>query len=283
MARELILYCDESLDRGRHFSNFYGGALVESQHLLEVESRLQSKKTTLHFHSEVKWQKITENYASKYIALIDEVFALMGEGKLKMRIMFTHNYMEPTRLTPHQRENQFLLLYYQFLKHTFGLPHAGASNQKTGIRIYLDKLPATREQISAFKGYLFALNQNARWRAAKIAILEAQLAEVDSNDHVIMQALDIVLGSIQFRLNNMHLEKPKGEHRRGKRTIAKEKVYKHINKRIREVTRRAFNIGISTGWDEEDSLWRDPYRHWRFVSTDAEIKPEFSKKKLKQK
>lgn len=53
MARELILYCDESVDRGRHYSNFYGGALVESRHLIEVESRLQSKKTALNFHSEV--------------------------------------------------------------------------------------------------------------------------------------------------------------------------------------------------------------------------------------
>lgn len=283
MARELILYCDESVDRGRHYSNFYGGALVESRHLIEVESRLQSKKKELNFHSEVKWQKVTENYAAKYVEFIDEIFDLMRENKLKMRIMFTHNYHAPTNLTSDHRENQFLLLYYQFLKHTFGLPHAGVPNQKTGIRIYLDKLPATREQISAFKGYLFALNQNARWRAAKIGILEAQLAEVDSNDHVIMQALDIVLGSIQFRLNNMHLEKPKGEHRRGKRTIAKEKLYKHINRRIREVTGRAFNIGISTGWGEADSLWRDAYRHWCFVSRESEVKPEFSKKKPKQK
>ncbi len=281
MARELINYCDESVDRGRHFSNFYGGALVESQHLGEVESRLQARNTALNFHSEVKWQKVTENYAEKYLSLADEIFALMAEGKLKMRIMFTHNVMAPTSLTRDQRENQFLLLYYQFPKHTFGLSYAGTATDKTGVHIYLDKLPATREQIAAFKGYLLGLNSSAHWRKARVAILAGQLAEVNSHDHVVMQSLDVILGAIQFRVNDKHLEKPEGATRRGKRTIAKEKVYKHINKRIREVTGIAFNIGVSTARDDGERVWKDAYRHWRFVARNAELKAEFSKKKAK--
>lgn len=40
MTRELILYCDESDSSGKHFANFYGGALVESTHQAEVIARL---------------------------------------------------------------------------------------------------------------------------------------------------------------------------------------------------------------------------------------------------
>ncbi|MEC5395322.1 hypothetical protein [Bergeyella sp. RCAD1439] len=81
-----------------------------------------------------------------------------------------------------------------------------------------------------------------------------------------MQCLDIVLGSMSFRLNDMHKEKLQGQSRRGKRTIAKEKLYKHINSLIREI-RPNFNIGISTGIDG-DALNRfsHPYRHWLFIS-----------------
>ncbi len=43
----------------------------------------------------------------------------------------------------------------------------------------------------------------------------------------------IVLGAMAFRLNNGHKEKPVGQNRRGKRTIAKEKLYKFIYSRIR--------------------------------------------------
>jgi hypothetical protein len=81
MARELIIYCDESDISGKHFSNFYGGALVESIHQAEVIDRLTAKKAELNLGAEVKWQKISANYADKYISFLDEVFALLAEDK----------------------------------------------------------------------------------------------------------------------------------------------------------------------------------------------------------
>ena len=73
-----------------------------------------------------------------------------------------------------------------------------------------------------------------------------QIAEVDSHEHSILQAVDVVLGSMQFRLNDFHRAKPPGQARRGKKTIAKEKLYKRISQRIRSIYPN-FNIGISTG------------------------------------
>lgn len=282
MARELILYCDESDSSGKHFANFYGGALVESAHLQEVISRLETCKTRLNLLKEVKWQKISEAYAQKYIDLASEIFTLVREDKLKLRIMFTQNYFSAYRLTTEQRENGFFLLYYQFLKHAFGLKHAGLPNlEATGIRIYFDKLPDTAEKCSAFKGYVTGLNSNSEFRRAGITIRRDQLAEIDSKEHVVIQALDIVLGAMQFRLNDKHKEKPEGSHRRGKRTIAKERVYKHILSEIRSTYHgKAFNVGISTGRPQGMlNLWIDPYRHWLFKPADGEIRPEFSKKR----
>ncbi|QCG92510.1 hypothetical protein E6C67_00820 [Azospirillum sp. TSA2s] len=57
MAREIIIYCDESLSKGRHFSNFYGGALVPSKSFDYVRTTLKAKKLELGFTGEVKWQK----------------------------------------------------------------------------------------------------------------------------------------------------------------------------------------------------------------------------------
>ena len=162
MARELILYCDESDISGRHYSNFYGGALVESQHQAEVIARLNARKAALNFHSEVKWQKITENYAQKYCSFVDETFALMVEGKLKMRVMFTHNYFSAHRLTGEQRENGFFLLYYQFVKHAFGLQFAGTAGVVTGVRMYFDKLPDTAERTDAKEGVHRHINRHIR-------------------------------------------------------------------------------------------------------------------------
>ena len=39
--------------------------------------------------------------------------------------MFTQNQFVPTRLSPDQRRAEYHLLYYQFIKHAFGLRFAG--------------------------------------------------------------------------------------------------------------------------------------------------------------
>jgi len=82
--------------------------------------------------------------------------------------------------------------------------------------------------------------------------------------------LDVVLGSICFRLNDKHKEIPEGKKRRGKRTIAKEKLYKHINKNIR-IIKPAFNVGANTGIKTKEDYWFHPYRHWNFKPKEYQI------------
>ncbi len=77
--------------------------------------------------------------------------------------------------------------------------------------------------------------------------------------------MDIVLGAMAFRLNNLNKQKLPGTNKRGKRTIAKEKLYKHILSHIRQLGYPHFNIGISTGSPNQESRWTDPYRHWSFT------------------
>jgi len=97
------------------------------------------------------------------------------------------------------------------------------------------------------------------------------MAELNSKDHAILQGLDIVLGSMNFRLNDLHLEKPQGHKRRGKRTIAKEKAFKEISRQIRAI-RQNFNIGISTGTPNGfTDRWDQHYAHWRFVPKEHDV------------
>lgn len=133
------------------------------------------------------------------------------------------------------------------------------------LRVYLDRLPDTKEKASLFKSHLTSLSKSTEFRNARIIVPEDQITEVKSHKHVLLQLIDIVLGSMQFRLNDKHKQKPKGAWRRGKRTIAKEKLYKKINKRIRNIY-PGFNIGITTGTKgDKTNYWKHPYRHWMFV------------------
>lgn len=72
-----------------------------------------------------------------------------------------------------------------------------------------------------------------------------------------------------FRLNGLHKAKPEGARIRGQRTIAKEKLYKFIQKEIATIHPN-FNIGVSTGaHGRAYPHWNSPYEHWVFESQET--------------
>jgi hypothetical protein len=262
---EYIIWCDESDQIGKYYSNFYGGVLVRSTHLDEVINRIESAKRQLHLFKEVKWSKVTENYLDKYISLMDVFFDLLAEDKVKVRIMFTKNSIVPTNLTADHKNREYYLLYYQFLKHAFGLQYSNDTGNQIYLRIYLDWLPLKREKNKEFKEYLYRLQRIDDFRLANLCIRRDDIAEVDSKSHNVMQCMDVVLGSMSFKLNDKHKELLPGKRRRGRKTIAKERLVKHIQKRIFMIYPN-FNIGISTGTrNRVENRWLDPYRHWCFT------------------
>jgi hypothetical protein len=54
---EYIIYCDESEDKGRFYSNFYGGALIRASDREAIELALRAAKDGI--TGEAKWTKIT--------------------------------------------------------------------------------------------------------------------------------------------------------------------------------------------------------------------------------
>ena len=274
--RELIIYCDESAQNGKFYGNFFGGALVESGNLNLIQEILERKKEELHFAGEVKWVKVSAGpYCEKYISFVNTIFDLIQQNLLKIRIMFRQKIYIPIGLTKEQRDNEYFLLYFQFLKHAFGVGYANESEDKIYLRILMDQLPDTRERADKFKDFIYRLQYSEEFLNAKICIRKRDIGEVISHDHVILQALDIILGAMNFRLNDLYKEKPLGQKKRGKKTLAKEKVYKVIYNRISEIKPR-FNIGVNTGGSGRER-WEMPYRHWNFIPKNHEV--DYSKSK----
>ncbi len=265
MEKEYIIFCDESDKKGKLFSNFYGGVIVGASQFERITAKLNEAKSTLGFHGEVKWEKVTDQYLNRYIAFIQTYFEEIRASHLRVRIMFRNNRHSARGLTSGQNEKGYYYLYYQFLKHSFGLEYTPFQSIGTSFRVYLDQLPDSGEKVEQFKGYLLGLQHRKAFRDAGVILSKENIAEVRSHDHVILQGLDIILGAMTFRLNQKHMEKPEGSRTRGKRTIAKEKLYKVIHKEISKI-HPGFNIGITTGTKGvADSEWSSPYSHWMFI------------------
>lgn len=277
--KELLLYCDESTKDGRYYSNFYGGALVSSDNYNEITDYLNEVKQNNNLFSEIKWTKVTESYLDKYIAVIDCFFDFISRNMIKLRIMFSQNAFEATGLTQEQHENRFFLLYYQFIKHAFGFKFCNETGKPIFLKLFFDLLPDNECKSKEFKKYIQRLEFTDEFKQSGLKIRPQDIGEVRSHDHVILQCMDIVLGSMQFRLNNMHRKKLPNSNYRGKKTKAKENLYKHILRRIQGIY-PYFNIGINTGIQGDiKNCWMHPYRHWKFTPRSSNFNDSLTKKK----
>jgi len=275
--KEFILFCDESDRHGKYYSNFYGGVIVGSSQYQRITKRLNDTKADLNLYQEVKWEKVTEQYLEKYEELIRTFFEEIARNNIRVRIMFRQNAHLPRGLRREQVDWEYYLLYYQFVKHAFGLEYA---SDVVRLRLYFDKFPDTEEKSEQFKGFLLGLTKTKKWQA--IDIRKEDITEVHSHDHVLLQCLDVVLGAMSFRLNDKHKEIPKGSRRRGKRTVAKEKLYKTILSEIRNI-RPGFNIGVNTKIGTPADRWKSPYMHWAFVPSEETFDSSLTKPRRKKR
>ena len=271
------IWLDESDKKGPYYSNFYGGILIKSEDLPQVLEEATTLLDKLGIWEEIKWQKVNKHTYEAYKSVVDFIFRLLGENKAKIRIFFRNNRNQPIHLTDEQRRNSFTILYYEFIKNAFGLQYCDMPDGMKDVCLYLDEIPASGSQIAQFRHFLVGLNEVEAFRRNGIAFHESRIIEVKSDKEIPLQLLDLILGAICFRLNNKHLVKDPATGKRGVRTKLKEKLYKYINEKIREL-KPNFNIGISTGISNYSDKWTLPYTHWSFVPTLHIIDNSYSKR-----
>ncbi|MBD5172871.1 MAG: DUF3800 domain-containing protein [Bacteroidales bacterium] len=258
----IFIWLDESDRHGEFYSNFYGGILVSSKHYREVMERMRTIVTESGINDEIKWQKVNEYHYEKYLRVVDELFDLAKEGKLKIRIFFRHNQFTASRLTPEEKKADYQMLYYQFIKFAFGLPYA--NEELDSMTLFIDEIPLRQSERDEFLSHIRGMANDPVLKSKGLTIADDGIVEVNSKQHLPLQFMDVILGAICFKLNEKDKLKAEGENKIGKRTLIKLKLYKHINARIREIYPN-FNIGVTTPIRVPSDSWTQVYRHWSFI------------------
>lgn len=271
------IWTDESDSTGKYYANFYGGILIQSEHYDEVLQRLSIVVKEVGLETEeIKWQKVNEYTEERYKRIIDVLFELLGEGKAKIRIFFRHRQFEPIGLSNEQRRKEYPKLYYQFIKNDFGLVFSNPRGKKLRVRLLIDDMPLKGPDRDEFLKSIYHLNELKSFQKANIHINDGDVAEVNSKKHLPLQVMDVVLGSMCFRLNDKHKERGI-DGKRAKRNIVKERLYKHIRTRIWSL-HPGFNIGVTTPITKKSDLWEHPYLHWNFVPKNFTKNEELTKR-----
>ena len=173
------------------------------------------------------------------------------------------------------------MLYYQFIKHAFGLEYCNPSGEPIRLRLFLDDMPLKKLDRQEFLDAIYKLNATVGFEKANIHIAEGDVAEVNSKKHLPLQVMDLVLGSICFRLNDKHLIKDI-DGKRARRTIIKESLYKYIRAKICKL-HPGFNVGTNTGITKLSDRWEQAYRHWSFVPNNSIVNEDIPTQKAQTK
>ena len=147
-----IIYCDESDDKGRFYSNFYGGALLRAADRDMIADVLSAVKADCGLNGEAKWTKISAYNEQAYCTFVTKIFDLMSAGFLKVRVMFTQNINQTRHIEEYKETNEFFVLYYHFLKHAFGLRYCNPdAKHPVFVTVLLDDAPDSAGELDNFK------------------------------------------------------------------------------------------------------------------------------------
>jgi hypothetical protein len=172
LPRRLVIYCDESDDKGKYFSHFYGGAAVDARKRERIENSLRDTYTSLRLQGEVKWTKIGPGHEERYISMMDAFFDFIKAREIKTRIMFLQNMYSSRDLEDYHIDNQYFILYYHFIKHAFGLQFCNPNRDRdTYIQLLFDEFPNQRDRCEEFKDYLVSLNNYPLFRHNRVQIV----------------------------------------------------------------------------------------------------------------
>ncbi len=151
-TRYYIIYADESDKKGQYFSNFFGGVLLKASDREAISDALMAKKFELGLERELKWQYVDAACVDRYIEFVQTYFEFVATGRLKTRIMFTQNMMVPNNLDRRHHDDQYFLLYYQFIKHAFGIAYCNPNAlDRVYFAVFPDKIPEAPGQLERFK------------------------------------------------------------------------------------------------------------------------------------
>ena len=262
---EYILYCDESVQVGPVYSGFFGGCIISAKDWQHVTNILNEKKNELNLYGEVKWAKVTSNYLKKYIDLMALFYSFVKDGTIKVRIIYQSNTEQPLEQNI-KPDTRYFRQYYKFVKNAFGFKYL-KSEKPIHLRIYLDSLPYNSNKRKELKKLLLDLPNTNKFKNSPIAIRNGDVAEVDSHEHVILQCMDIILGSMHFWLNYIDKNVSEEKDAPGNRTVAKEKLCEHIIGHINEIMPE-FTVSETTSEYDDivpECYWNHAYRHWRYV------------------
>jgi len=256
-----IIYADEAWTHSQplyRYHRFFGGILSSENSFDDLECEVKKLKKQHNYKKEIKWSNLSARDISFYTELLELVGTfLCKEDHTKYRQMFMDRSYQYTGVNAPDLDSQFKI-YYQFLKHIFGLEFSDANSEflfkLDNHSSYLHK-ERLREFISSIS--------NDR---VKISI-----EFIESKTSIPLQICDLLMGAAGYYGNKVDWDLLPGKRRRSKNQIMKSEFGKGVYNLLRNIDamfrgRKAFNWFETTGVDGcISNRYHHKMRIWKFI------------------
>lgn len=263
-ADEAWTHCNPPLNR---YWCFYGGILGRAADLDRFDTALRAIKKKNNVKSEVKWSKLKEDNISCYKEMVDELMLYLRSGSIKYRQMFLDRAFvripEPGEPPITELDVQFKL-YYQYIKHAFGLRYLPHAPDGTQVLLRLDNHSSQghKDRLVSFceelPGYLHRPD------------LTIRVTFVNSAKVPRLQVCDVLMGAAGSHGNKMFAKRAPGQRRITPKQKLRNELCKYIYEALKALDRdmrgsRAFNWFESTGkGGDPTNLFHHAMRIWKF-------------------
>jgi len=253
---------------------FYGGAFGLESDIDRLETALRLVRTVRGFAGEVKWANLSAENVSYYNDLLDIFFDHLVNHDLHYRQFFISR--EHVAVPDHEGAAADTLLdvqfklYYQFLKHSFGLQHlpAATAAEPHQVLLRLDEHSSSKHK-TRLKNFVEGLHGHLTPTRDDLSI---RVTYVQSQSLMRLQLCDLLMGAAGSYGNRKHEFRALGQ--RGMKPMQRlrfelaTRIYKDLRGiSCSERGTGAFNWFESTGRSSPSANLTDKVRIWKFLPT----------------
>lgn len=257
----------------RRYHNFFGGIFGTESHLGALDTQLRQAIAATGNNQEIKWQHLTPRNVGLYMAFADHLFDAIRGNKVTYRQMFCDRSVlrvEPSgESRPTEIDVQFKL-YYQFLKHCFGIKHL-PDKESSEILVRLDGHSSQKHK-TKLTGYAEELPG-----ALGLRNLTVRLTFEQSERTPRIQVCDLLMGAAGSYGNKMHQLRENGASGMTPKQKARLEFAKFVYGNLKNINNAArgsggFNWFETTGMSgDPKNMLTHPVRIWKFLPSRYQV------------
>ncbi|WP_335954435.1 DUF3800 domain-containing protein [Acinetobacter guillouiae] len=270
--RKFLIYADEAWTQTHKISEnryhcFFGGFFATPQEFKKFEQELILLQKKFNQSKEIKWGNLSKYNVDFYNEIIKLVEIFLCDNHFsKYRQFFMDRHHQYSGAQASMLDSQFKM-YYQFLKHSFGLQYIPYKNIQ--IIFFLDTHSSHyhKEKLKEF-----ALDLPRILSRNDITI---KIEFIDSKKSKILQVCDLLMGTAGYYGNAIYERKVNGKkqitkHQKLKRDFGKTtyNMLRNIDAKFRNT--KAFNWFENTGTEgSKNNYFNHKLRIWKFIPNNS--------------